>query len=182
MVDFPKVCACGKLYSVNHALICKLGGFVTMRYNWLRDTIGKIMKVVKCKDRTYRLSQYFSQQIDNSCPLAGTVTGDQARLDISARSVWNVLGRAFFDVRVFYAPASTNATKETPAMYLAHETEKKRSYNARVINIEKGTFTPLVFLTTGGMWLDAQRFVKKLAQKMATPTEQKYANSGFSFI
>ena len=105
------------------------------------------------------------------------MTGDQARLDIFARSVWNVLERAFFDVRVFHAPAPTNATKEIPAMYLAHENEKKRSYNARVIEIEKGTFTPLVFSTTGGMGLEAQRLVKKLAQKMETPTGQRYAES-----
>ena len=116
-----------------------------MRHNWLRDTIGKIMKVVKCKDIVIepQLLPTNGQQLPS-----GTITGDQARLDISARSVWNVLERAFFDVRVFHAPAPTNASKKIPAMYLAHETEKKRNYNARVIEIEKGTFTPLVFSTT----------------------------------
>ena len=29
--------------------------------------------------------------------------------------------------------------------------EKKRKYNSRVTEIEQGTFTPLVFTTTGGM-------------------------------
>ena len=28
---------------------------------------------------------------------------------------------------------------------------KKRKYNSRVTEIEQGTFTPLVFATTGGM-------------------------------
>ena len=172
--DAPKVCACGKPYSANHALSCKLGGFVTMRHNWLRDTIGKIMKVVKCKDIVIepQLLPTNGQQLPS-----GTITGDQARLDISARSVWHVLERAFFDVRVFHAPAPTNASKEILAMYLAHETEKKRNYNARVIEIEKGTFTPLVFSTTGGMGKEAQKLVKTLAQKMEGVNGQRYSDS-----
>ncbi len=32
-----------------------------------------------------------------------------------------------------------------------HENEKKRMYNERVTDIEQGTFTPLIFTTTGGM-------------------------------
>ena len=30
---------------------------------------------------------------------------EEARLDITARSIWNPLERLFFDVRVFHAPA-----------------------------------------------------------------------------
>ena len=36
--DCPKVCACGADNSVSHALICKLGGYVSMRHNWLMGT------------------------------------------------------------------------------------------------------------------------------------------------
>ena len=32
-----------------------------------------------------------------------------------------------------------------------HEQEKKRNYNRRIMNIENGTFTPLVFSVFGGM-------------------------------
>ena len=32
-----------------------------------------------------------------------------------------------------------------------HENEKKRQYAERVMEIEQGTFTPLVFTTIGGM-------------------------------
>jgi len=52
-----------------------------------------------------------------------------------------VLERTFFDVRVFHAPAPTNMNKPIQQMYLEYENEKKRSYNARVIHVEKGTFT-----------------------------------------
>ena len=36
-------------------------------------------------------------------------------------------------------------------MYADHEDKKMKKYNHRVIQIEKGTFAPLCFLTTGGM-------------------------------
>ena len=172
--DCPKMCACGETNSINHALICKTGGYVSMRHNWLRNCIGKIMETAKCKD--IQLEPSLLPTNGYQLP-PGTITGDQSRLDISARSVWNVLERAFFDVRVFHAPAPTNMNKPIPRMYLAHENEKKRSYNARVIQVEKGTFTPLVFSTTGGAGIEAQRLIKKLAQQMEYSTGQKKADA-----
>ena len=40
---------------------------------------------------------------------------------------------------------------EPQQIYRIHENEKKRLYSKRVLDIEHGTFTPLVFTTTGGM-------------------------------
>ena len=176
--DCPKTCACGQRNSVNHTLICKLGGFVTMRHNWLRDSVAQVMRTAKCKDIQTEplLLPINGQQLPS-----GTITGDQARLDISARSVWNVLERAFFDIRVFHAPAPTNASKPIHQMYLTHEQEKKRKYNARVLEVERGTFTPLVFSTTGGMGGEAHKLVKRLAERMEMSTGQKYSDA-VSFI
>ena len=178
MKDCPRTCACGSSNSVNHALICKLGGFVTMRHNWLRDSVATVMKTAKCKD--IQIEPLLLPTNGLQLP-AGTITGDQARLDVSARSVWNVLERAFFDIRVFHAPAPTNAAHTIPKMYLMHEGEKKRKYNTRVLEVEKGTFTPLVFSTSGGMGVEAHRLVKRLAQRMEVATGQRYSDS-VSFI
>ena len=77
--------------------------------------------------------------------------------------------RAFFYVRVSHPEAPTNSVYETPAeMYAAHEKQKMTKYNHRVIQIEKGTFTPLCFSTTGGMGPQAMMFVRKLANHMST--------------
>lgn len=38
------------------------------------------------------------------------------------------------------------------SIYKMHENEKTRLYKERVIEAEHGTFTPLVFTTTGGVW------------------------------
>ena len=45
-----------------------------------------------------------------------------------------------------------------------HEQEKKRQYATRVLEIEKGTFTLLVFTTTGGMEEGCLRYHRRLAE------------------
>ena len=35
--DIPSTCVCGNIFTVDHAMICKRGGFVTQRHNELRD-------------------------------------------------------------------------------------------------------------------------------------------------
>ena len=107
---------------------------------------------------------------------SGTNTQDGARLDISARNFWTPLDRAFMDIRVLHPQAQSNSSKSILQMYSCHEQEKKRKYNARVVNIEKATFTPLVFATTGGMSNEAAKFYKHLADRLSQKTGQKYCD------
>ena len=62
-------------------------------------------------------------------------------------------------------------------MYHSHESEKKRKYNERVLQVEKASFTPLVFSTTGGMGSEADRFFKHLAMKISNKTGQHYSDT-----
>ena len=101
---------------------------------------------------------------------------------MSARSLWNPLERAFVDVRVFNAQAPSNRSLGATAnIYSFHERQKKNAYNRRVIEIDHGTFTPIVFSTTGGMGHEAEVFFKKLADKMSRKTDQRYSEA-MSFI
>jgi len=45
----PTLCACGETNSVDHSLICKLGGYISMRHNSVRDSEAQIMREV-CRD------------------------------------------------------------------------------------------------------------------------------------
>ena len=60
-------------------------------------------------------------------------------------------------------------------VFKEHEKEKKRKYQQRVLDVEMGTFTPLVFGTNGGMGSDCQMFFKQLAGKLAEKDQQRYA-------
>ena len=57
---------------------------------------------------------------------------------------------AFFDVRVCHPNADSYRDLTPRQIYKKHEIEKKRQYAEKVMEIEQGTFTPLVVTTTGG--------------------------------
>ena len=56
---------------------------------------------------------------------------------------------AFFDVRVTHVNSQSNQGKYTATIFKEQENEKKRKYNQRAMDVEMGTFTPLVFGTNG---------------------------------
>ena len=43
-----------------------------------------------------------------------------------------------------------------------------------MIDVEQGTFTPLVFGTNGGFGKECDLFIKKLAEKMALKSDESY--------
>ena len=72
--------------------------------------------------------------------------------------------------------ADYNKDKTLEEIYKHHEDEKKRKYNERVIQIEKASFVPLVFTTSGGLSPECNKFNKKLAQLIAKKKNETYAN------
>ena len=78
----------------------------------------------------------------------GSNKAQDARLGIHARGFWERHRSAFFDVRVCHPDAASYRDLEPQQIYRIHENEKKRLYSRRVLDIEHGTFTPLVFTTT----------------------------------
>ena len=74
---------------------------------------------------------------------------------------------AFFDVRVCHPNADSYKNLTPEQIYKLHENDKKRPYSSRVLEGEGGTFTPLVFTTTGGMSDDCQRYHSGLAELQA---------------
>ena len=74
-----------------------------------------------------------------------------------------------------YSILTLNVTKVKPyenAMKLMSK-EKKREYSSRTLNVEQGTFTPLVFSATRGMEGDFSMFFKKLSQPISIKRKGK---------
>ena len=81
------------------------------------------------------------------------------------------------DIRVFHAQAPSNRSLGSiDKMYKSHEKEKKNKYNQRVLQVERATFTPVVFSTTGGMGTEAKHLVKRLAERTSSKSGQSYAD------
>ena len=86
-------------------------------------------------------------------PLDGeTVSGiraDAARADIRARGFWTRQQNAFFDVRVTHPRPSLLSRSGVASQLSDNERQKKRQYSSRINNVDRGSFTPLVFATNG---------------------------------
>ena len=90
-----------------------------------------------------------------------------AMLDIHARGFWERHRSGFFDVRVCHPNATSYRDLEPQQIYRIHENEKKCLYSRGVPDIEHGTFTALVFTTTGGMGKECLMYHSRLAQLIA---------------
>ena len=123
--ECPSICVCGANFSIDHAMVCKRGGFVIQRHNEIRDLEAELLEMV-CSD----------VQIE---PSLQPVTGEKlnrrankengARLDVHARKLWERQRSAFFDVRVCHPNADSFREMTPQQIYKQHETEKKRQYS-----------------------------------------------------
>ena len=80
------------------------------------------------------------------------------------------------DVRVFHPNAPSYRGKKIEQLYADNENEKKNAYNQRVIQVEKATFTPLVFSTMGGMAPECTKFHKQVAVLISNKTKEEYSH------
>ena len=97
----------------------------------------------------------------------------EARLDISARGVWTTGQRSFFDPRVFNQFARRYSGLTLSQAYKTNDNEKKRHYNDHVMSVDHGTFTPLVFSSSGGMAPECFVFYQKLYSVVASWVKTK---------
>ena len=144
---------------------------MSMRHNNIRDLEANMLREV-CKDVKVE---------PELLPIGNADTGssnvaDKARLDISAVGVWSAMERTFFDVRVFHPNSASYVDTSPQQLYIRHEKEKKRMHNDRVIQVEKGSFSPLIFSTTGGMGPECTKFHKRVAELISSKRGELYSD------
>ncbi len=128
-------------------MICPKGGSPIIRHNEVRDLTADLLTEV-CHD--VEIEPILQELTGGHLSLRTANTEDGARLDVKAQGFWeNRWQCAFFDIRVFYPNAQSNQLSQLSSAYSKHEAEKKRTYGQRVREVEHGSFTPLVFTSTG---------------------------------
>jgi len=163
LTRLPNECVCGSKFDLDHSLSCKKGGFVTLRHNSIRDLTAKMLSEA-CKD--VRVEPHLNLMTSETMGEVTANTSDEARLDIEARGFWVSDQKAFFDIMVFNPVARRYRNSKISKACETNEKEKKRQYNQRVLDIEHGSFTPVVFTAMGGMGREAKAFYKRLSRKL----------------
>ena len=142
-------CECGEKVDLQHALSCKKGGFVSLRHNLVRNITSSLLSEV-CKD--VRVEPQL-QPLTGESFAPSTATGNEVRLDVCAHGFWQAGQMAFLNPNT-----RRYAKQELSKTYQLNEKEKKRLYNERIMQVEHGTFTPLVVSATGGMGRESSIF------------------------
>ena len=148
-------------FNMTHALDCKTGGFITIHHNRVRDFEVQLLAEI-CND----------VEIEPPLqPLEGKIinglSGVNAKPDVRARGFWWEGQNAFFDVRITNTNLESQRHLTSEKIFTKHEREKKIQYNNRIMNVEHGTFTPLVFSVNGEMAKECLKFHKFVAEKTA---------------
>ena len=84
-------------------------------------------------------------------------------------------GSAFFDVRVCYPNAESYRGLTTKHIYHQHESEKKRMYASRMLEVEQGFLTPPVFTITGRMADECKSYYSRVAELLSTKKGEDYS-------
>ena len=171
--NVPRQCSCGVQNDNDHLLICKKGGYVHIRHDALVQVEADIMKEARCKDV---VTEQHLIPTKGDHLRARTEKGDQSRMDIAATGVFSPMERTFFDVRVTHPNAPSNRSIPLNKLYVKHETEKKVKYEDRIVQVEKGSFCPLVFSTSGGVGPLCDTLHKRLASIIAHKRKEKYGD------
>ena len=169
--NMPSTCPCGASFNVTHALNRHKGGFVNIRHDNIKNLEAKLLQMV-CND--VEVEPQLQPVVSTGSYKRSANITDDARLDIRARGFWRQGQNAFFDVRVTNADSKSQKDKNLKTVLHEHEQEKKRSYNKRVMEVEHGTFTPLVFTTTGVMGHECSLYHKALAEKISNKKGERY--------
>ena len=157
---------------MEHALNCACGGLPSICHNELRDITADFLTEVCNNVGTEPALQSLSQE---ELKHKTANREDGARLDVVAESFWGQdRQRAFFDVWVFNLMAQSHRNTPLAQCYRLNE-QKKRVYDEQVREVEHGTFSPLVFSTSGGMGPIATVVYRRIASLIAEKQQQPYS-------
>ena len=179
----PTNCACGKKFTTDHAMGCLKGGFIHQRHDRVRDMIAEMVNDVAFD---VHVEPHLQEVTGEDLPPTAN-TDNEARLDVAARGFWQRGEMAFFDVRVFNPFARSHMSAKLETVFNTNEATKKRHYNQRVIQVEHGSFTPIVLSAFGGFGKETSRFISNLVRKISdkhdlpTSTVANYVQTKISY-
>ena len=157
----PTTCSCGTKLDYQHCMSCKKGGFITMRLNHVRDLTGNIPTGVL---NDVEIQPQLLPLTGENLRYQTKIRGDEARLDIRVRGLWEKGHQAFIHVSVLDPNASRYLNTSIQQCYSINEKEKKRNCNERILQIDHDTFAPLVFSLYGRLGRKCKTFYSRLAK------------------
>lgn len=171
--NLPTTCTCGAHFDIKHALSCPTGGFNIIRHNETRDMVASLLTEI-CHNVCVEPS--LQPLTGEQFPLKSTTRDDLARVDVKANGLFGgKYDSTFIDIRVVNPLAPSYSNLSISSLYKKQENEKKRKYERRIVEVEKGSFAPFVVSCTGGLAPIATTIVKRMSSMLSEKTETPYS-------
>ena len=84
-------------------------------------------------------------------------------------------------MRIFNPFAQKHLNQSLNNAFNQNEREKKRHYNQRVVQVERGSFTPIVFSAYGGFGRETHHFVTSLVDRLSAKRHIQY-NTAMNWV
>ena len=147
---------------------------MAQRHDGVRNLLTSLLSKV-CKNVQVESHDHLGPVDNEVMKLRSATTSSDAILDVKAGGFWSRgVTVFFFYVRVTHVNSKTNQGKPTAAIFKEQEGGKKRKYQRRVLEVEMGSFTSLIFGTNGGMGEECKMFMKHLAEKLTEKDVEGY--------
>jgi len=166
LLNLPSVCnGCGSLFSVEHALDCRVGGLVCQRHNEVRDAVCDLASLAW--GQVQKEPVVCEEKLDDPSSMALIV-------DVRVCGVWQSQVDALFDVRVVDMDAPSYQSHSPQAVLHIAEVEKRRKYGA-ACQARRASFTPLCFSVGGLFRPEADYFLRRFADSLSTKWDKNYS-------
>ena len=163
LLCLPPCCdGCGALFTIEHALDCRIGGLVGRRHNEVRDAFGDLAALM------------WSPVVKE--PVVSDGSGgilEPLVADLCVRGVWQPQTEALFDIRVVDTDAWSYCGRTPIAVLCSAEVEKKRKYSL-ACQSRCASFTPLCVSVDGLLAPEARFFVQRLSDNLSMKWEQPF--------
>ncbi len=145
-------------------------------HNEIRDVMADLLEKAGCRDV---VTEHHLMEVGKREPGSdrGQILADGARMDITCLGLWGRMQRAYLDVRVTNPAAPSNLNLTIEQLKERNENEKKRAYGERVREVERGSFSPLVFTTGGGCGKECAEVLQKIANLIERRTGEERAQA-----
>ena len=170
---------CGKGFTVEHALSCKVGGLVGQRHDDVRDEWADLCTKATTFNRvsTEPPIKYGNGVSATCCDGAeeeGADLGDESRGDVGCFGFWKKRRFAIFDIRITDTDAKSYGTTKSAKLLERMEKEKKDKYSEACLE-RRRDFTPMVYSVDGMAGKEARAAERRLAAKLAGKWGRQYS-------
>jgi hypothetical protein len=168
----PQACpSCGQDMSVDHALKCKKGGWVSKRHQAVLRAWKRYLEMAGVTPLFEE--PYLIPVRHGAAVRPGTTKALDARADLVGRGVFAVGKDAYFDIVVVDTGAASYGNRPTMNILESHERRKRTEYEDRITPL--GSFTPLACSVYGTLGPAATMTAHRVARRYDEGREERDA-------